>query len=166
MIRYVRLTALSLLIGTPVLAQNGPPQPLPPEKTVSLALALEAAQTALASCLANNSPSFVEVMDTNLSPIVVLAADGARGSAEGARRKAYTVIKKGMSSGEFGKMVGPRERGAPPVEGDANLNTFAGGIPVKRAGEIIAALAVSGPAGEVADEVCANAGLDKIKDRL
>src|SRR5690242_11834453 len=101
----------------PASAPQPPPQPLPPDKTIQLDLALEAAQAALAFCKANISLAFVEVMDANKTPIVVLGADGARPNLAGlARRKAYTVITKGMSSGDFGKMIGPRDRNAPPIE--------------------------------------------------
>jgi uncharacterized protein GlcG (DUF336 family) len=62
--------------------------------------------------------------------------------------------------------VGPQGRGAPPIEGDANLITFAGGLPIKVGDDIIAAISVSGPNGPAADEACAKAGLDKIADRL
>ena len=130
-------------------------------------LALEAAQAALASCQAASAPAVVEVMDTAFNPKVVLAADGARANlVEFARRKAYTVIKTGMSSGEFGVSVGPQGRGAPPINGDANLITFGGAFPIKMNGEVVAALSVSGPTGPAADEGCAKAGLQKIQDRL
>jgi uncharacterized protein GlcG (DUF336 family) len=106
-------------------------------------------------------------MDTALNPKVVLAADGARANlAELARRKAYTVIKTGMSSAEFGASVGPQARGGPPINGDANLITFGGALPIKIGNDIVAAISVSGPTGPAADEACAKAGLDKIKDRL
>ncbi len=176
MLRIWAVSAIALFLGTAAWAQSPPAAPsgapqqlqvLPPEKTLSLDLALEAAQAALAYCKAHDAAATVEVMDSNLIPIVVLASDGARPAfADIARRKAYTVIKKGMSSGDFGKMIGPRDRNAPPVEGDPNFNLNAGAIPIKRGGDIIAAIAISGPTGAAADEVCANAGLDKIKDRL
>jgi uncharacterized protein GlcG (DUF336 family) len=176
--RIVVFTALSLVAASGAAAQNAPAAPqapqaspqlqvLPPEKTLSLDLALEAAQAALAFCKANNALAFVEVMDSNLTPIVVLGADGARPNlATLARRKAYTVIKKQMSSGDFGKQIGPRDRNAPPIEGDVELITFAGAVPVKRGDAIVAAISVSGPTGAAADEACAIAGLDKIKDRV
>jgi uncharacterized protein GlcG (DUF336 family) len=98
---------------------------------------------------------------------VLLVSDGARPNLlEFARRKAYTVIKKGISSGEFGAQVGPQQRGAPPIEGDASLITFAGALPIKIGDEIVAAISVSGPNGPAADEACAKAGLEKIRDRL
>ena len=142
-------------------------QQVPPAKPFALTLALEAAQAALASCQSANAAAVVEVMDTAQNPKVILAADGARGNlVEFARRKAYTVIKTGMSSAEFGTSVGPQGRGAPPINGDANLITFGGGLPIKVNGEIVAALSVSGPTGPAADEACAKAGIDKIQDRL
>lgn len=155
---------LAAALVTLAAAQTQAP-PAPAAKPFAYALALEAAQAALASCQAG--PAVVEVMDTAFNPKVILAADGSRPNLiEFARRKAYTVIKKGMSSGEFGAQVGPQGRGAPPIEGDANLITFGGGLPIKVSGEIVAALSVSGPNGPAADEACAKAGLEKISDRL
>ena len=42
----------------------------------------------------------------------------------------------------------------------------AGGVPVKMGGELVAAISVSGAPGGDKDEVCANAGIAKIADRL
>ena len=143
-----------------------PASQAPPAKPFAYALALDAAQAALASCLPAG-PAVVEVMDTAFNPKVILVADGSRPNLiEFARRKAYTVIKKGMSSGEFGAQVGQQGRGAPPIEGDANLITFAGALPIKSGDEIVAAISVSGPNGPAADEACAKAGVEKIRDRL
>ena len=143
-----------------------PAAPANAAKPFAYALALEAAQAALASCQPAG-PAVVEVMDTALNPKVILVADGSRPNLiEFARRKAYTAIKKGMSSGEFGAQVGPQPRGAPPIEGDASLIAFAGALPIRLGDEIVAAISVSGPNGPAADEACARAGLDKIRDRL
>jgi uncharacterized protein GlcG (DUF336 family) len=146
-------------------AQTPAPQPAP-AKPFAYALALDAAQAALESCQ-TAGPAVVEVMDTAFNPKVILVADGSRPNLiELARRKAYTVIKKGVSSGDFGKQVGPQGHGAPPIEGDASLITFAGGLPIKVGDETIAAISVSGPNGPAADEACAKAGLDKIGGRI
>lgn len=155
----------SILIGA-LLAAQSPPPPAAAAKPFAYALALDAAQGALASCQPAG-PAVVEVMDSAFNPKVILVADGSRPNLiEFARRKAYTVIRKGMSSGAFGASVGPQGRGAPPIEGDANLITFAGGLPIVVGNEIVAAISVSGPNGPAADEACAKAGLDKIADRL
>jgi uncharacterized protein GlcG (DUF336 family) len=156
--------SLSALAFTLLVAQT--PAPAAPAKPFAFTLALEAAQAALASCQPAG-PAVVEVMDSAFNPKVILVADGSRPNLiEFARRKAYTVIKKGMSSGEFGASVGPQGRGAPPIEGDASLITFAGALPIKIGDDIVAAISVSGPNGAAADEVCAKAGLEKIRDRL
>ena len=150
-----------------VIGPQAPAAPPPAAKPFALELALDAAQAALASCQAAGAPAVVEVMDTAFNPKDVLAADGSRANLiEFARRKAYTVIKTGMTSAEFGVSVGPQGRGAPPINGDPNLITFGGGLPIKIGDEIVAALSVSGPTGPVADEGCAKAGLEKIRARL
>ncbi len=170
---YRKMMGALLAMGTalPALAQTPAPPPqqqvLPPEKSIPLALALEAVQAALDSCKAANSLAVVEVVDLNYNIKAMLVADGARPQfVEFARRKAYTVLKKNMSSGDFGKQAGPQGRGAPPIEGDANLITFAGALPIKRGNDMIGAISVSGPTGAPADEACAQVGLDKIKGRL
>jgi len=157
---------IAAVVALTFAAAQAPAAQPTPAKPFAYALALDAAQAALASCQPAG-PAVVEVMDTAFNPRVILVADGSRANLiEFARRKAYTVIKKGMSSGDFGKQVGPQERGAPPIEGDANLITFAGGLPIKVGDDIVAAISVSGPNGPAADEACARAGLDKIRDRL
>jgi uncharacterized protein GlcG (DUF336 family) len=135
------------------------PPPIPPEKSIPLDQAVEAVQAALAACTARNSPATAEVLDLNYNPKVLLSADGARSNSfEPARRKAYTVLKKGMPSGAFAKSVG-----SPPVntviEGDPNLRASAGGLPIIKGGVIIGALAVSSPTGQDTDEACAQAGV-------
>jgi len=162
----MRLMLLLWLLPSVALAQAPglPPNvPIPPEKSIPLDQALEAAQGALAACTARNSPATVEVMDLNQNPKVLLSADGARSNSfEPARRKAYTVLKKGMSSGAFAKSIG-----SPPVntviEGDPNLRASAGGVPIMRGGVLIGALAVSSPTGQDTDELCALAGAAKFR---
>src|SRR5215467_8052302 len=112
---------IAAIVALTLAAAQTPAQHPAPAKAFAYALALEAAQAALASCQPAG-PAVVEVMDTAFNPRVILVADGSRPNLiEFARRKAYTVIKKGMSSGNFGKQVGPQGRGAPPIDGDANL---------------------------------------------
>jgi uncharacterized protein GlcG (DUF336 family) len=157
--------ALAQISGSATVAPTAPvTTPLiqiPPEKTIPLDQAVAAVQAALAACLAKNSPATAEVLDLNYNPKVLLSSDGARNNSfEPARRKAYTVLKKGMSSGDFAKSVG-----SPPVntviEGDPSLRASAGGIPILRGGVIIGALAVSSPTGQDTDEACAEAGVAK-----
>jgi uncharacterized protein GlcG (DUF336 family) len=142
-------------------------------KSLPLESAIEAAQAALASCKASGYNVTVMVMDPDYATRLVLRSDAASPrTVEIARRKAYTVIKMNMSSGDFGKTVpkpegtvAPRAPGTMPpgVNGDDNLITFAGGKQIKVGGEVVGALSVSGAPGGDKDEACVDAGLAKIK---
>jgi len=146
-----------------------------PAASVPLGLALDAAQAAVAACKAKGYNVTVTVMDLDFSTRLVLRGDGAPDrTVEIGRRKAYTVVKTGMSSGEFGKTVPPPPRpatppapGTPPpmpgpVNGDPNLITWAGGLPFVSGGKTIGAISASGAPGGEKDEACVNEGLAKV----
>ncbi len=145
---------------------------------VPLPLAVEAAQTAIDACRAKGYHVTVTVMDPDYSIRLVLRDDGAgERTVEVGRRKAYTVIKTGMSSGDFAKTLppGPPAPAAPsagppplpgPINGDANLISWPGGLPVTAGGKVIGAMSASGAPGGEKDEACLNAGLARIADRL
>jgi uncharacterized protein GlcG (DUF336 family) len=161
-------SSMPAMAQTPAAPAPAGPPVLPPEKSIALNLALEAVQTAVDSCKASKSLAAIELMDLNYNIKVMLVADGARPNLnDTARRKAYTVIKKGMSSGDLAKQLGKRQRrDDPPIEGDPSLLASPGALPIMRGNTMIAALSVSGDAGPEIDEACAQAGIDKIKGRL
>jgi uncharacterized protein GlcG (DUF336 family) len=142
---------------------------------VPLAKAIAAAKSAIAACKAQGYHVTVMVLDSNLATRVVLRSDDAPDSTvEIAHRKAYTVIKTAMSSGDFGKtVVAPPlsvadsptagATGSPArVSGDPNLTTWAGGLPIKLRNKIIGSISVSGAADGEKDEACAKAGVARI----
>jgi uncharacterized protein GlcG (DUF336 family) len=138
---------------------------------VPLELALEAAHAAISACKANGYNVTVTILDPDLSTRVVMRGDGApEGTVQIAYRKAYTVIKTGMSSADFGKSVPAPPAppaGAPPgppgpVNGDPNLITWAGGLPIKSGGALLGSMSVSGAPGGDKDEACVKIGLAKI----
>lgn len=141
---------------------------------VPLAKAMAAAESAIAACKAQSYHVTVVVLDSNLTTRLILRSDDAPDNTiEIARRKAYTVIKVGMSSGDFGRTVvaSLRVGGSPTagaiglpgaVNGDPNLTTWAGGLPIKLRNKIIGSISVSGAADGERDEACAKAGLAKI----
>jgi uncharacterized protein GlcG (DUF336 family) len=144
---------------------------------VPMAKAIEAAQSAVGACRANGYNVTATVLDSDLSTRVVLRGDGAPDTTvEIARRKAYTVIKTGMSSGDFGKTVPAPPTLASPqagsrqlpdaINGDPNLITWAGGVPIMLGDKIVGSISVSGAAGGDKDEACAKAGLAKIAAKL
>lgn len=161
----------ALLLSAQAFAADAPPAAA--AKTLPIAQAIEVAQAAIASCKASGYNVTVMIMDTDYATRLVLRDDaaGAR-TIEIARRKAYTVIKTGMSSGEFGKTVpkpeGPQPARAPGspipgVNGDDNLITFAGGKQIRLGNDLVGAISVSGAPGGDKDEACVDAGLAKLK---
>lgn len=142
------------------------------------ALAVKGAQAAVAACKAKGYNVTVTVMEPDLSTRAVVRGDGAPDmTVEIGRRKAYTVVKTGMSSGDFGKTqpsapapATPPPPGPPklpgPINGDASLITWAGGLPIKVGDKIVGAMSASGAPGGDKDEACVNAGLAKIAGKL
>lgn len=163
--------AASVLLGARAFAADAPPAAA--SKTLPIAAAIEVAQAAIASCKASGYNVTVMIMDADYATRLVLRDDAAAArTIEIARRKAYTVIKTGMSSGEFGKTVpkpeGPQPARAPGspipgVNGDDNLITFAGGKQIRVGSDLLGAISVSGAPGGDKDEVCVDAGLAKLK---
>ena len=140
-------------------------------KDLPMALAMEAAAEAVAACEKNNYRVTVTVLDRAGQTRVVLKGDKATPhTLDSSRGKAYTVITLGPifkmdTSGEIATRVreNPAAAGLSAIPGLAFLT---GGVAIKSADEIIAALGVGGAPGGNLDEVCAKAGIDKIKDRL
>jgi uncharacterized protein GlcG (DUF336 family) len=161
------------LLASCVLVTQGAASAADAPKTLPLAAAIEVAQAAIAACKASDYNVTVMIMDPDYATRLVMRSDAANPrTLEIARRKAYTVIKMGMSSGDFGKTVPkpegpvpPRTPGAPipGVNGDDNLITFAGGKQIKVGGEVVGAISVSGAPGGDKDEACVDAGLAKLK---
>ena len=168
-IRFV--VSAAMLLSAQAFGADAPPAAT--AKTLPIASAIEVAQTAIASCKASGYNVTVMIMDTDYATRLVLRDDAAAArTIEIARRKAYTVIKTGMSSGDFGKTVpkpeGPQPARAPGspipgVNGDDNLITFAGGKQIRIGGDLVGAISVSGAPGGDKDEACVDAGLAKLK---
>ena len=142
--------------------------PLPTEthKVLTAALAVEAAQAAIAACKAQGYNVTVTIADRAGTPTLVLVGDGARPvTREVTRRKAYTAALWQMTTGEFAKRF-PTPTGFNPVVYDPQLAAGQGGVPIKVGDETIGAIAAAGAPGGDKDEACALVGLQKISDRL
>jgi uncharacterized protein GlcG (DUF336 family) len=154
-----------------------PPPPPGPPLPVPLPVLIDAAQTALATCKASGWPVSLTVLDTDASMRVQLRDEGSgANTVDISYRKAYTVIKTGMSSDDFFKSLKPEDIVIPPRppgatgpggnepmvrDGDPKLLPRAGGLPIMINGKMVGAMAVSGrPRGGDVD--CVKAGLAKI----
>jgi len=175
--RFVCAALLGAAFVTPAMAQRGappapigvaghaPPVAITPDKEIPFEQAAAAAHAALETCLAlpRKSQAVVMVVDLNGNVRVQLSPDGTGlPFYDYARRKAYTVLKKGMSSGDFAKLpdVAATPRGQ-TFQGDPQLINFPGASPIMKNGVMIGALSVSGPTGGAEDEKCTAAGMAK-----
>jgi len=156
--------AAEAVAPTPAPAQTPPP---PPARGPSLALALEAAQTALDTCTANGYKAAVSVVDSAGILKVLLAADGAsaRGVGSG-QAKAYTTISFHLPSGEVAKQAEADPVLLERLNADPKHRARAGALPLFVGSELVGAIGVGGAPGGEKDEACALAGVEKIKSRL
>jgi uncharacterized protein GlcG (DUF336 family) len=167
MIRSYALAATAaVLVLTSI--NNATAQSLPTEthKVLTAALAVEAAQAAIAACKAQGYNVTVTVADRAGLPKVVIVRDGPPGvGRESTRRKAYTAAVSRQSTGDYTKRIANPGAFNPGMY-DPELATGLGGVPIKVGEDTIGGIAAAGAPGGDKDEACAAAGVDKIKDRL
>ena len=155
--------SLAVLIAAAALASPAAAQVLT-QKTVSLALAQTVANAALAQCQSMGYKVSVVVIDREGLQIVMLRGDGAGlHTPEGADRKAYTARAYSSPSASFAKRATTEANYAPAIQYSRML-ALGGGLPIKVGNEVIGAVGVSGSPGK--DDVCSQAGIDKVADQL
>ena len=134
------------------------------QKNVSSAMAQAIANAALAQCQGMGFKVSVAVVDRAGLQIVMLRGDGAGlHTPEGSDRKAYTARTYSSPSADFAKRVTTEANYAPAIQYSRTL-ALGGGLPIKAGNEVIGAVGVSGSPGK--DDVCAQAGIDKVADQL
>jgi uncharacterized protein GlcG (DUF336 family) len=148
-------------------AATPPAPPAPPAPGPSLALAVEAAQTAISVCTANGYKVSVAVVDSAGVLKVLLSGDGASArSTLVAQRKTATTMAYKMSSAAVVEAAKTDPAIAARLENDPALFNRAGAQPLMSKGALFGAIGVSGAPGGEKDDVCGLAGIAKIKDRL
>jgi uncharacterized protein GlcG (DUF336 family) len=152
-------------------AQQGGQQP--PARGPQMALALEAAQISVSTCIANGSKVSAAIVDSAGVLRVLLSADGAGAqSVDTSTKKAFSANALKASTSDVAEKMKTDQALAAKLNADSNLRIRPGGLPIMVGNEVIGAIGVGGTptrngvAGGEGDEVCAKAGLDKIKDRL
>ena len=155
---FAGLTIATALSST-VFAQG-----LVTQKNISLAMAQTIAQAALTQCESMGFKVSVAVVDRGGLTIVMLRGDGAGlHTPEGAERKAYTARTFSQPSADFVKRLSDR----PDTVGSRQYTrvlALGGGLPIKVGSEVVGAVGVSGSPGK--DDVCSQAGIDKVADQL
>jgi uncharacterized protein GlcG (DUF336 family) len=130
-----------------------------------MSLAIEAARAAVEVCAAGGFYIGASVIDTSGQPRAMVESDGSDGGhVYVAVRKALVALTFRMPSSRAGDAV----RADPALFARVTPNMFVmeGAVPITVGNDIIGAIGASGAAGGDQDEVCAIAGLNKIKSRL
>jgi uncharacterized protein GlcG (DUF336 family) len=147
------------LLATPAEAQ------LLTEKSLSAAMALAIAQTALDTCTRQGYHVSVHVLGRNGEILVAVRGDGAPPhTMENSQRKAYTARTFRISSGEFAQRV--KDNPTLSAVHLTGIIAAQGALPIKVGDDVIGAVGVSGAPGGEKDEACAKAGIDKVADQL
>jgi uncharacterized protein GlcG (DUF336 family) len=154
------LTAIATVI---VGHAQTPPQTPPPvarARAPTLALAVEAAQVAAATCTSNGYKTTVLVADSAGVPVVLLSGDGASERTQAiAARKIATLLSYEATNGDAASKAG--------TDADSKASMpRQGALLLKAGGDTIGVISVSGAPGADKDEVCSQAAVDKVKDRL
>ena len=141
------------------------PRPSVSIRGPALDLAIEAARAAVDSCASGGFYIGASVIDTSGQPRATVEAEGSDGG------HVYVAVRKALVALTF-KM--PSSKASMAVQNDKallarvtpNMFVMEGAVPIMAGSEIIGAIGASGAAGGDQDEVCAIAGLNKIKDRV
>jgi uncharacterized protein GlcG (DUF336 family) len=158
---------ITALIGLGFTVGMAGSQDLPAEKVLPLALAVEAAQTALATCEQQGYRVSVAVTDRAGLVRGLIRGDGAGPhTLDSSSRKAYTSASLRRPTQELAKMVSENPVIAGLREMNEKILILGGGLPIKVGEEVIGGIGVGGAPGGDKDEACALAGIDKIESRL
>ena len=150
-----RIAILTLATAAGACAQ------LPTQKILTLEVAQQIAQEALAKCRADGYKVSVTVVDHANLLKAFLRDDGSNNvTVEVGRMKTNFVMAYGRASAPPANAV-PGQM--PPVAGTIYAM---GGVPIKVGDQLIGAVSVSGAPGGDKDAACANAGLAKVADKL
>ena len=136
------------------------------EKQISLPLAQEAAMIAIEQCRKDGYKVAVTVVD-RAGQIKVILRDEGTGpyTLDTSRRKAYTSLAFRVSTSEFAKRLSSNPAAA-NLKDVTDVIVLGGGLPLISGNEVIGASGVGGAPGGDKDEACAQAGINKIIERL
>jgi uncharacterized protein GlcG (DUF336 family) len=136
------------------------------ERNISLQLALQIANAAMAQCKADGYDVTAAVVDRAGDLKVLLRADTANPhNADLARRKAYTSRTFKVPSMEVAK----RTNGPTELSGQrflVDIIPLGGGLPINAGNDTIGAIGISGSPNQEGDEKCASAALASVASSL
>ena len=162
----MRKQTLAALLVTLILPSSGGAQGLVMVPDVSYDMALVMATTAIEQCRSRGFAVGVSVVDRGGHVLVTLRDHAAaHHTVELAQRKAYTSRVFRQTTRAFSQRLidNPISAGLGTTSG---VVASLGGLPIKVGEQTVGGIGVSGAPGGENDEACAQAGIDKVADRL
>jgi uncharacterized protein GlcG (DUF336 family) len=134
-------------------------------KDLSAAIAVNIAQTAMATCTANGYRVSATVVGRNGEVLVQIRGDGTGPhTMENSFKKAFTARTFRIPSGEMEERLKKNpQMGAQYLTG---FTTARGALPILVGEDVVGAAGVSGAPGGEKDEACVKAAIDKVADQL
>jgi uncharacterized protein GlcG (DUF336 family) len=129
-------------------------------------LALEAVGEAVAFCAKQGYRETATLLDADGATIATLRGDGAGiHTLDSAHDKAYTSVSFKNDTLALAERA-KGEDSIAPLAKLPHVMFVGGGVVIKLNDEIIGSIGAAGAPGYKLDDVCAQAGLEKIRDRL
>jgi uncharacterized protein GlcG (DUF336 family) len=151
-----------LLLALPVRAQDG----LVTYKSLSPEVALDLARAALGACRERGFQVAVAVVDRfGITQAVLRDRFAGAHTVPTATGKAWTAVTFRTSTTEIASISQP----GMPQSGLRTLPgvvAIGGGLTIEAAGSLVGGVGVSGAPGGEADEACAKAGIEAVRDKI
>lgn len=165
----------AMVLAAMVSATNAPAartEPLPIQHYLPASVAISAALAAFDTCVKAGHHVSVEVMNHNAMVLATFHHELATlHSSYSAHAKAYTVLSYSFASGEttsgeIARRITKNPADVARIQGIPGLILAPGGVLIQFGKQTVGAIGVGGSSGPVNDELCAKAGLEKIRDAL
>jgi len=160
--RNLLATTVLLTLAYPATAQ----EPLTTYKSLSPELALDLARASLGDCRSRGYQVAVAVVDRfGVTQVILRDRFAGAHTVATASGKAWTAATFRTSTTELNAVSQPgmMQAGIRNLPGTVIIG---GGLIVEAGGSLVGAVGVSGAPGGDADEACARAGIDAIRDKL
>jgi uncharacterized protein GlcG (DUF336 family) len=135
-------------------------------KVLSPELALDLARAALADCRQRGYQVAVAVVDRfGVTQVVLRDRFAGPHTVASATGKGWTAVSFRSNTSDLvaGSREGTPQSGVRQIPGALLLG---GGVVIEAAGSLVGGVGVSGAPGGEADEACAKAGIEAVRDRL
>jgi uncharacterized protein GlcG (DUF336 family) len=158
----VAYLALALTLVVPARAQEA----LVTYKSLTTEVALELARASLAECRKRGYQAAVAVVDRfGVTQVMLRDRFAGAHTPSTAAGKAWTAVSFRTNTTE---LVAQTQPGMPQagLRGLPGAVILGGGITIEAGGSLLGAVGVSGAPGGDADDACAKAGIEAVRDRL